>query len=64
VPVACVGLAASSVLVASLGFAPSAAVLGALWFLAGLGSTLVWAGINTLGVEAVPGNGAGGTSVI
>jgi MFS family permease len=64
VPVACVGLAASSVLVASLGFAPSAAVLGALWFLAGLGSTLVWAGINTLAVEAVPGNRAGGTSVI
>ena len=32
--------------------------------LTGLGSTLVWAGINTLAVEAVPGNRAGGTSVI
>ena len=37
---------------------------GALWFATGLGSTLVWAGINTLAVEAVPGNRAGGTSVI
>ena len=37
---------------------------GALWFVTGLGSTLVWAGINTLAVEAVPGNRAGGTSVI
>ena len=35
-----------------------------LWFATGLGSTLVWAGINTLAVEAVPGNRAGGTSVI
>jgi MFS family permease len=64
VPVACVGVAASSLLVASLGFAPSAVGLGALWFVAGLGSTLVWAGINTLAVEAVPDNRAGGTSVI
>ena len=30
----------------------------------GLGSTLVWAGINTLAVEAVPDNRAGGISVI
>ena len=64
VPVAWAGIAVSSVLVASLGFAPSAVVLAALWFAAGLGSTLVWAGINTLAVEAVPDNRAGGTSVI
>ncbi len=42
----------------------SPVALGALWFATGLGSTLVWAGINTLAVEAVPGNRAGGTSVI
>jgi MFS family permease len=64
VPVACVGIAVCSVLVALLGFAPSPAALGALWFATGLGSTLVWAGINTLAVEAVPDNRAGGTSVI
>ncbi len=64
VPVACVGIGFCAVLVASLGVAPSAVTLGALWFATGLGSTLVWAGINTLAVEAVPGNRAGGTSVI
>jgi MFS family permease len=64
VPVATIGIAACSVLVACLGIAPSAVVLGALWFVTGLGSTLLWAGINTLAVEAVPGNRAGGTSVI
>ena len=49
---------------ATLGFAPSAGALAALWFATGLGSALVWAGINTLAVEAVPGNRAGGTSVV
>ena len=49
---------------ALLGVAPSPVALGVLWFATGLGSTLVWAGINTLAVEAVPGNRAGGTSVI
>ena len=33
---------------------------GALWFVTGLGSTLVWAGINTLAVEAVPATGRAG----
>ena len=51
-------------LVALLGVAPTPVALGALWFATGLGSTLVWAGINTLAVEAVPDNRAGGTSVI
>src|SRR3954447_155570 len=64
VPVACVGIAACSVLVALLGVAPTPFALGVLWFATGLGSTLVWAGINTLAVEAVPDNRAGGTSVI
>ena len=64
VQVSLVGVVVSAVLVALLGVAPSAVSLGALWFATGLGSTLVWAGINTLAVEAVPGNRAGGTSVI
>jgi MFS family permease len=64
VPVAVVGVGFCAALVALLGFAPTPVVLGALWFATGLGSTLVWAGINTLAVEAVPDNRAGGTSVI
>jgi MFS family permease len=64
VPVALAGTAVCAVLVAALGFAPTAAALALLWFLTGLGSALVWAGINTLAVEAVPGNRAGGTSVV
>lgn len=63
-PVALAGTAVCSVLVVLLGFAPSAVALGALWFAVGLGSALVWAGINVLAVEAVPGNRAGGTSVV
>jgi MFS family permease len=53
-----------AVLVACLGLAPTPAVLGLLWFATGVGSALVWAGINVLAVEAVPGNRAGGTSVV
>jgi MFS family permease len=64
VPVALAGAAACALLVAALGLAPSAAVLALLWFLTGLGSALIWAGVNTLAVEAVPGNRAGGTSVV
>lgn len=64
VPVALVGTAICAVLVVALGIAPSAVALGATWFAVGLGSALVWAGINVLAVEAVPGNRAGGTSVV
>jgi MFS family permease len=64
VPVALTGIAACAVLVALLGLAPSAVALAALWFVVGVGSALVWAGVNVLAVEAVPGNRAGGTSVV
>jgi MFS family permease len=64
VPVIWAGVAICTVLVALLGIAPTPAVLGLLWFATGLGSALVWAGINVLAVEAVPGNRAGGTSVV
>src|SRR4051794_29208102 len=46
VPVALVGTAMCSLLVAGLGLAPTPAALGALWFATGLGSALIWAGIN------------------
>src|SRR3954471_10571912 len=64
VPVAVAGAVVWAVLIALLGFAPSVGALAVLWFLTGLGSALVWAGVNTLAVEAVPGNRAGGTSVV
>ena len=64
VPVALAGVAVCTALVAMLGVAPTAAVLGLVWFASGLGSALLWAGINVMAVEAVPGNRAGGTSVV
>ncbi len=64
VPVALTGIVICALIVAALGIAPSAGALGALWFATGLGSALLWAGINVLAVEAVPGNRAGGTSVV
>ena len=64
VPIVAAGAAVCATLVAALGFAPSAGALAALWFATGLGSALVWAGLNTLAIEAVPGNRAGGTSVV
>lgn len=50
--------------VAALGVAGSAGLTAALWFVAGAGSTVAWAGLNTLAVEAVPSNRAGATSVV
>jgi MFS family permease len=64
VPVVVAGAAACAALVALLGLARSTAALAALWTLAGAGSAFVWAGLNTLTVEAVPGNRAGATSVV
>jgi MFS family permease len=64
VPVAVAGALVCAVLVAAIGFAPGPGALAALWFAAGAASALVWAGLNTLVVEAVPANRAGGTSVV
>jgi MFS family permease len=64
VPMVVAGSAVCTVLVGSLGLAGDAAQLAVLWTLAGVGSAMAWAGLNVLAVEAVPGNRAGGTSVI
>ncbi len=64
IPVAISGTLVCAGLVALLGEAGSPELLAALWFLAGAGSTLVWAGVNTMTVEAVPDNRAGATSVV
>jgi MFS family permease len=58
------GALACGVLVALLGVAGTVVGLTALWIAAGAASTLVWAGLNTLIVEAVPANRAGATSVV
>jgi predicted MFS family arabinose efflux permease len=64
VPVAVVGAVLSAVMVALIGEAGSTGLTAALWFGAGASSTLVWAAINTLAIESVPGNRAGATSVV
>jgi MFS family permease len=51
-------------LVAALGFADTVAGVAVLWLVAGAGNNLVWAGLNTLAVEAVPSNRAGATSLV
>jgi MFS family permease len=60
---ASLGAIVSAVFVAPLGVASSAFSLAALWTLAGAGSALVWAGLNTAAVEAVPSNRSGAVSV-
>jgi MFS family permease len=59
-----VGSLVCAVVVALIGVAGSSGATAALWFLAGAGSTVAWAGLNTLAVEAVPANRAGATSVV
>jgi MFS family permease len=51
-------------LVAGLGLVDTVAGLAILWLAAGLGNNFVWAGLNTLAVEAVPSNRAGATSLV
>jgi MFS family permease len=58
------GALACAVLVALIGAADTLAALAALWIGAGAASTVVWSGLNTLIVEAVPANRAGATSVV
>jgi MFS family permease len=64
VSVTAAGALVCGVLVALLGVAGSVGTLVALWVAAGAATTLVWAGLNTLIVEAVPTNRAGATSVV
>jgi MFS family permease len=64
IPVAVYGAVICAVLVAALGVVATVAGLTSVWIAAGAASTLVWAGLNTLTVEAVPANRAGATSVV
>jgi len=63
VRMAVTGAALTGGVIAAIGFSESTLLLTILWTTAGLTSTLVWTGLNTLAIEAVPGNRAGATSV-
>jgi MFS family permease len=63
ITVAVTGAVVSAVVVSLVGFAGTAGATAALWFSLGATSTLLWAGLNTLVIEAVPENRAGTTSV-
>jgi MFS family permease len=63
VPAVIIGTLSSAACVAPLGLSTSPWQLAALWTLAGGGSVLLWTGLNTLALEAVPENRGGATSV-
>src|SRR4051812_41434814 len=63
-PVAVAGALVCAVVVPLLGVVSSSGALATGWLVAGLGSALVWAGLNTITVEAAPGNRAGAVSFI
>lgn len=64
VPVAAVGAVLTGATIALLAVAGSPGVTALLWTAAGAGSALIWSGLNTLAIEAVPHNRAGATSVV
>ena len=59
IPAVVIGALMSAACVAPLGFSTEPWQLAALWTLAGAGSVLLWTGLNTLAVEAVPENRGG-----
>jgi len=52
-----------AVAVGPMGLVSGAPAYALLWFGAGCGAALLWAGLNTVAVEAVPANRAGAVSV-
>jgi MFS family permease len=64
VSVTVAGALICAVLVGLIGAAGTIEGLTVLWLAAGAASSLIWAGLNTLTIEAVPANRAGATSVI
>jgi MFS family permease len=64
VTAALVGAGGCAAALPFLGIADSPTSLAAAWLSAGIGSAYMWAGVNTMAVEAVPGNRAGATSVV
>jgi MFS family permease len=64
VRLASAGAVVSAVALPFIGFVDSVALLALCWFAAGLGSSLIWAGLNTLMVRSAPANRAGAVSLV
>jgi sugar phosphate permease len=58
------GSLASATIVPLLVVAPTVVLLGALWALAGVGSQMLWAGLNTLLVSGPTSNRGGVVSLV
>jgi MFS family permease len=63
-PVTLAGALACAAIVPLLGVVGSAGSLAAVWIAAGIGSALLWTGLNTFAVEAAPENRGGAVSFI
>ena len=62
--VAVVGALACACVLPWLGVVGGVGLVAALWFAAGMGSAVLWAGLNTMAVRSTPENRAGAVSVI
>ena len=63
-PIVAGGALLCAVMLALLGVVGSVVLLALAWFVAGAGSSLVWAGLNTLAVQSAPANRGGAISVV
>jgi MFS family permease len=64
VPVTITGSLACAVIVPLLGLVDTVGLLALVWAIAGIGSAVLWTGLNTLTVEAAPANRGGAVSFI
>jgi MFS family permease len=63
-PIVAGGALLCAAMLALLGVVGSVALLALAWFVAGAGSSFVWAGLNTLAVQSAPANRGGAISVV
>lgn len=63
-PIVAGGALLCAAMLALLGVVGSVILLALAWFVAGAGSSFVWAGLNTLAVQSAPANRGGAISVV